>query len=104
MHCCRLQIDRKRHMNVLLYHGKQRDTVTSPSTLAAYSVVITSYTMLANECGSISTQKGSAELIDLASDDECGALPTRALAVIEGGVSYACFELVVAPRVRLCAF
>jgi hypothetical protein len=57
-------------MNVLLYHSKRKDHITTANSLAAYSVVITSYTMLANECGSIVTSKGSSELIDLASDDE----------------------------------
>ena len=57
-------------MNVLLYHGKRKEHVTSAAAMAAYSVAITSYTMLANECGSIATRKGDGELIDLASDDE----------------------------------
>jgi SNF2-related domain len=65
-----VQVDSKQRMNVLLYHSKRKDHVTSATSLAAYSVVITSYTMLANECGSIVTKKGEAECIDLASDDE----------------------------------
>jgi len=44
--------------------------VTSCSGIAVYSVVITSYTMLANECGCVGKIKGNTELIDLASDDE----------------------------------
>ena len=60
-------------MNVLLYHGKRKENVTKAAALSAYSVVITSYTMLANECGSIVKRKGDGELIDLASDDEDGA-------------------------------
>jgi hypothetical protein len=67
-----LQIDPRQKTNVLLYHSKRKDHVTMASSLAAYSIVITSYTMLANECGSIVTSKGSSELIDLASDEESG--------------------------------
>jgi hypothetical protein len=63
-------------MNVLLYHGKRREHVTSTSALAAFSVVITSYTVLANECGSIVVKKGDFELIDLASGDEADGAPS----------------------------
>jgi hypothetical protein len=65
-----MQVDQSQNVNSLLYHGKHKDHVTSTSTLAAYSVVITSYTMLANECGCISTMKGNSELVDLLSDDD----------------------------------
>lgn len=69
-----VQIDARQRMNVLLYHGKRKEHVSTAVSLAAYSVVVTSYTMLANECGSTSvTKKGAVECLDLASDDELGA-------------------------------
>lgn len=65
-----VQVHPSQNFNTLVYHGKSRDSVTSCSGLSSFSVVITSYTMLANECGSVGTIKGKTELIDLASDDE----------------------------------
>jgi hypothetical protein len=65
-----LQVHASRHFNTCLYHGKGRDSVSSPSGLAAHSVVITSYTMVANECSSIGALHSNSELVDLASDDE----------------------------------
>lgn len=65
-----MQVDPSQHFNTCIYHGKGRDSVSSPSSLAAFSVVITSYTMVANECGTVGTMQGNSELIDLASDDE----------------------------------
>lgn len=65
-----MQVHASQHFNTCLYHGKGRDSISSPSSLAAHSVVITSYTMVANECGTIGTMQGNSELIDLASDDD----------------------------------
>ena len=65
-----MQVSSKQHMNVLVYHGKRKDMITSAASLASYSVVITSFNMLGNECGSVSSTKGGGELVDLASDDE----------------------------------
>lgn len=64
------QVHPSQRFITLVYHGKERDRATSCSSLCVYSVVITSYTMLANECGIVSTIKGKNEFIDLASDDE----------------------------------
>ena len=66
-------MDASQQINVLLYHGKNKDLITSPQRLAAYSVVITSYTLVANDCRSIVTKlaKGDVEHpIDLLSDEE----------------------------------
>lgn len=65
-----VQVSSKQRMNVLLYHGKKKDMITSAAALSSYSVVVTSYTMLANECGSVSNIKAGGELVDLASDEE----------------------------------
>lgn len=65
-----MQVHASQNFNTCLYHGKGRDSISSPSSLAAHSVVITSYTMVANECGTVGTIQGNSELIDLASDDE----------------------------------
>lgn len=70
------------NINVLLYHGKAKDSVASARSLAAYSVVITSYTVVANECTTVVTKvaKGTSDApIDLASDDEDERAPPTAV-------------------------
>lgn len=76
-----LQVHASQNINVLLYHGKAKDSVASARSLAAYSVVITSYTVVANECTTVVTKvaKGTSDApIDLASDDEDERAPPTA--------------------------